>query len=137
MMKLLEIVKTIATSDETLKPSKEFGKTLGKTAVITQDVPGFIVNRLLVPFLLNAVRMLEFGVTSRENIDTGVNLGLNHPLGLLSLFDLIGLDTMLFIGDAVYDEYKDPQYAAPTLLRKMVTMGWLGRKTGKSFYEFK
>jgi 3-hydroxybutyryl-CoA dehydrogenase len=137
VMKLLEIVKTITTSEETLKIGKEFGKTLDKTIVIAKDMPGFIVNRLLVPYLFNAVRMLESGVATREDIDTGINLGLNHPLGPLSLFDLIGLDTMMFIGDAMYDEFKDPQYAPPPLLRKMVATGWLGRKTQKGFYEYR
>ncbi len=137
IMKLLEIVRTIATSEETLETGKEFGRTLDKTIVIAKDTPGFIVNRLLAPYLFNAVRMLEYGVATREDIDTGITLGLNHPIGPLSLLDLIGLDTMLFIGDAIYDEFKDPQYAAPTLLRKMVTRGWLGRKTKKGFYEYK
>jgi len=137
IMKLLEIVKTIATSDETLEAGKELGQKLDKTIVVAKDSPGFIVNRLLAPYLFNAVRMLEYGVASREDIDTGITLGLNHPIGPLSLLDLIGLDTMLFIGDAIYEEFKDPQYAAPTLLRKMVTVGWLGRKTKKGFYEYK
>ncbi len=137
LMKLLEIVKTIATSNDTLDIAKDFGKTLGKTVIIAQDTPGFIVNRLLVPFMLNAIRMLEAGIASREDIDTGVNLGLNHPMGPLTLCDFVGLDTLYFIANAMYDELKDPQYASPTLLRKMVTAGWLGRKSGKGFYEYK
>jgi len=137
VMKLLEIVKTIATSSETLETGQAFGKSLGKTIVIAQDTPGFIVNRLLVPFLFNAVRMLEAGIASREDIDSGINLGLNHPMGPLTLADLIGIDTLLFIADAMYAEFKDLQYAAPVLVRKMVTAGWLGRKTGKGFYEYK
>lgn len=136
IMKLLEIVKTIATSEETLETGKEFGKTLDKTVVIAQDVPGFIVNRLMVPFVLNAIRMLEAKVATREDIDTGITLGLNHPIGPLTLADLIGLDTLHFIASSIYDEFKDPQYASPPLLRKMVTVGWLGRKTGKGFYEY-
>ncbi len=137
LMKLLEVVKTIATSTETLETGKDFGKSVGKTVVITQDAPGFIVNRLLVPFLLNAIRMFDAGVATREDIDAGINLGLNHPMGPLALADLIGLDTLYFIASAIYDEFKDPQYAPPTLLKKMVTAGWLGRKTGKGFYEYK
>ena len=137
IMKLLEIVKTIATSGETLEIGQTFGKSLGKTIVIAQDTPGFIVNRLLVPFLFNAIRMLEIGIASREDIDAGINLGLNHPMGPLTLADLVGIDTLLFIADAMYAEFKDPQYAAPTLMRKMVTAGWLGRKAGKGFYEYK
>ena len=101
------------------------------------DTPGFIVNRLVVPFMLNAIRMLEAGVATREDIDNGVTLGLNHPMGPLTLADLIGLDTLLFIANSTYDEFKDSQFAPPVLLTKMVTAGWLGRKTGKGFYEYK
>ena len=137
VMKLLEIVRTVATSEETLETGKEFGKSLGKTIVIAQDAPGFIVNRLMVPQILNAIRMLESGVATREDIDTAMTLGLNHPMGPLALADLVGLDTLLFIADGIYEEFKDAQYAAPTLLKKMVTAGWLGRKTGKGFYDYK
>ncbi|MFC1915473.1 3-hydroxyacyl-CoA dehydrogenase family protein [Chloroflexota bacterium] len=136
-MKLLEIVKTTATSNETLEIGKNFGKSLGKTIIIAQDVPGFIVNRLMVPQILNAIRMVEAGVATREDIDTGITSGLNHPLGPLSLVDLIGLDTLYHIADGIYTEFKDPQFAPPTLLKNMVTAGWLGRKTGKGFYEYK
>ena len=136
-MKLMEIIKTIATSDETLEIGKNFGKSLGKTAIIAKDAPGFIVNRLMVPQILNAIRMLEAGVATKEDIDTGLTLGLNHPLGPLGLADLVGLDTLYFIANSIYDEFKDPQFASPTLLKKMVTAGWLGRKTGKGFYDYK
>jgi len=136
IMKLIEIVRTIATSEDTLETGKKLGEKLGKQIVVAKDTPGFIVNRLLAPYLFNAVTLLENEVATKEDIDTGVSLGLNHPIGPLALLDLIGLDTMLFIGDAIYDEFKDPQYAAPTLLRKMVTMGWLGRKTKKGFYDY-
>ena len=137
IMKLLEIVRTIATSDETLDTGRTFGASLGKTVVLAKDTPGFIVNFLLMPFLLNAICMLDAGVASREDIDTAINLGLGHPMGPLTLADLIGLDTILFVVSAIYEELKDPQYAPPPLLRKMVTAGWLGRKTGKGFYEYK
>jgi len=137
VMKLLEIVKSIATSSETLEIGREFGKSVGKTTVIAQDAPGFIVNRLMVPQMLNAIRMLEAGVATREDIDTGVNLGLNHPMGPLTLSDLVGLDTLFFIANGMYAEFKDPQFVPPTLLTKMVTAGWLGRKTGKGFYDYK
>ncbi len=136
LMKLLEIVKTIATSDETLEIGKEFGKSTKKTIVIARDTPGFIINYLLLPFLLNAIRMLDAGVATREDIDTAINLGLNHPMGPLTLADHIGLDTILYVS-AIYEETKDPQYAPPPLLKKMVTAGWLGRKTGKGFYDYK
>jgi len=136
LMKLLEIVKTIATSDETLEVGKEFGKSLGKTIVIAKDTPGFIVNDLMIPYLLHAIRMLNAGVATKEDIDTAINLGLGHPMGPLALSDLIGLDTALFVASAMYEEFKEPQYAPPPLLKKMVAAGWLGRKTGKGFYEY-
>ncbi len=137
LMKLLEIVKTIATSDETLEIAKEFGKSIGKTTIIAPDTPGFIVNRLLLPFMLSACRMLEAGLATKEDIDTGVRLGLGHPMGPLALADLIGIDTSLFIANAIYEELKDPLYTPPIILKKMVATGWLGRKTGKGFYEYK
>ena len=137
IMKLLEIVKTITTSDETLKVCKDFGNSLEKTIVIAQDTPGFIVNRLMVPFLLNAIRVLDAGVATREDIDIAVILGLGHPMGPLTLADFIGLDVVLAIANAMYEEFKDPQYVPPVLLKKMVTTGWLGRKARKGFYEYK
>jgi len=136
-MKLVEIVKTIVTSDETLEMAKEFGQSLGKTTIVAPDTPGFIVNRLLLPFMLAACRMLETGGATKEDIDTGVRLGLGHPMGPLTLADLIGLDTVLYIANAIFEELKDPLYAPPVILRKMVATGWLGRKTGKGFYEYK
>ena len=137
LMKLLEIVRTIATSDETLEIGKTFGKSLGKTIVTAKDTPGFIANYLEMPYLLNSMRMMDAGVATKEDIDTTMNLGFNYPMGPLTLCDLIGLDTILFVVDAIYEETKDPQYAAPPILRKMVTAGWLGRKTGKGFYDYK
>jgi 3-hydroxybutyryl-CoA dehydrogenase len=137
LMALLEIVPTIMTSEDTLKTGRELGKALGKTIVIARDTPGFIVNRLAMPFILNAIRMLENGTASREDIDNAVKLGLNHPMGPLALADLVGLDVISFIVDSTYQETKDPRFAAPVLLHKMLTAGWLGRKTGKGFYEYK
>ena len=136
VMTIVEIVKTIATSDETLETGKTFGKSLGKNIVIAQDTPGFIVNRLWIPFVLDAARMLETGITTKEDIDTGIHLGLNHPMGPLALADLIGLDTIMFIADAIYEELKDPHYAVPPLWKRMFTAGHLGRKTGKGFYDY-
>ncbi len=137
LMKLLEIVKTTATSDETLETAKEFGNSVGKTVIIASDTPGFIVNRLLMPFMLAAFRMLEAGLATKEDIDTGARLGLGHPMGPLTLADLIGMDTVLHIANAIYEELKDPLYAPPIILKEMVAAGRLGRKTGKGFYEYK
>lgn len=137
VMKLLEVVRTVATSEETLEIGRSFGQSLGKTPVISPDSPGFIVNRLMVPQVLNAIGMLETGVATREDIDNGVTLGLNHPIGPLALADLIGLDTLYLVAIAIYDEFKDPQFAPPTLLKKMVSAGWLGRKSGKGFFDYK
>ena len=137
VMKLVEVVKTIATSPETIAAGKQFGEKCGKKVVIAQDSPGFIVNRLMIPFILNAIHMMDSGIATKEDIDAGINLGLNHPMGPLALADLIGLDTVYFIANAMYAELKDPQFIAPPLLGKMVTAGWLGRKTGKGFYDYK
>ncbi len=137
VMKLLEIVKTIATSDETVKASQKFGESLGKTTVIAQDAPGFIVNRLWIPFLLHSIRLYEEGVASREDIDNAIMLGLNYPMGPLTLSDMVGIDVVKFVSDALYEQLKDPRYIVPTLVEKMVTAGWLGRKTGKGFYDYK
>ena len=137
VMKLLEIVKTIATSDEVVEVSKKFGESLGKTTVIAPDTPGFIVNRLWIPYLLHAIRLLEDGVASREDIDNAVMMGLNYPMGPLTLADMTGLDVVMFVANAIYDQLKDPRYIMPTLVEKMVAAGWLGRKTGKGFYEYK
>ncbi len=136
IMKCLEIVRTIATSSETLETGKAFGQKVGKTIVVARDTPGFIVNGLLMPWFVNAIQMYDNGIATREDIDTSINLGLNHPMGPLTLADFVGLDTILFILDAMYLEFKDTRYAAPPLLRKMVTAGWLGRKSGKGFYDY-
>ncbi|MDH4137675.1 MAG: 3-hydroxybutyryl-CoA dehydrogenase [Anaerolineae bacterium] len=136
VMPLLELVRTILTSDETLAIAQEFGQSVGKTTVVAKDTPGFIVNRLLIPYLLDAVRIYEDGLATREDIDTAIKLGLNHPMGPLTVLDLVGLDTTLFIADAMFEELKDPRYAAPPLLRRMVLAGHLGRKSGKGFYDY-
>jgi 3-hydroxybutyryl-CoA dehydrogenase len=136
VMPLIEFVRTILTSDQTMAIAHEFGASLGKTMVTAKDTPGFIVNRLLIPYLLQAVQVYEDGLSTREDIDTAIKLGLAHPMGPLTLLDFVGLDTTLFIADAMYDEYKDPRYAAPPLLRRMVLAGHLGRKSGKGFYDY-
>jgi 3-hydroxybutyryl-CoA dehydrogenase len=137
VMPLIEFVRTILTSDETMETARQFGASLGKTMVTAKDTPGFIVNRLLIPYLLDAVQVYENGLASREDIDTAIKLGLNHPMGPLTLLDFVGLDTTLFIADAMFEEYKDPRYAAPPLLRRMVLAGQLGRKSGKGFYDYR
>lgn len=137
VMPLIEFVRTILTSDDTMRVAHEFGDSLGKTMVTAKDTPGFIVNRLLVPYLLDAVQIYENGLATKEDIDTAIKLGLNHPMGPLTLLDLVGLDTCLFIADAMYQEYKDARYAAPPLLRRMVLAGHLGRKSGRGFYDYR
>ena len=137
VMRLLEVGRTVATSEETLEIIRNFGRSLGKTVITAPDSPGFIVNRLMVPQVMNAIRMLEAGVASKEDIDNGMMLGLNHPVGPLAVADLVGLDTFYYIASAMYDKFKDPQFAPPILLEKMVTAGWLGRKTGKGFFDYK
>jgi len=137
VMQLLELVRTIMTSEETIETVKTWGATLGKTVVVAPDVGGFIVTRLFTPFLLGAIRMLEAGIASRDEIDISMKLAVNHPMGPLEVVDFIGLDTELSIAETLYEETKDAKYAPPLLLKKMVTAGWLGRKTGKGFYEYK
>ena len=137
VMQLLELVKTIMTSQETIETVKGWGVTLGKTVVVAPDIGGFIVTRLFTPFLLGAVRMLEAGIATRDEIDTSMKLAVNHPMGPLEVIDFIGLDTELSVAETLYEETKDPKYAPPLLLKKMVTAGWLGRKTGKGFFEYK
>ena len=136
VMKVVEVVRTIATSEETLEITRSVCKTLGKIVVVAKDAPGFLSNRISTPFLLNAVRMLESGAGTKEDIDTLIKEGMGHPMGPLTLLDLIGIDTVYRGALAIYEETKDAQYFPPTLMRQMVAMGWLGRKTGKGFYDY-
>lgn len=136
VMPLLEMVRSFLTGDETYETARAFGEALGKKVIVAKDLPGFVVNALLVPFQLDAMRFYENGMASKEDIDTGVRLGLNHPMGPLELSDFVGLDTILFIADEMFRENKDPRYAAPPLLRRMVAAGHHGRKTGKGFYDY-
>jgi 3-hydroxybutyryl-CoA dehydrogenase len=136
LMKLLEVVKAVTTSEETLVTAREFGETIGKTVVVAPDVPGYIHNRLTAVLSIAAIKMLEDKVASRDDIDTALKLGSNFPMGRLELLDLVGLDTVLAGYENLYQEYRDPKYAPPLLLRRMVAAGWLGRKSGKGFYEY-
>ncbi len=136
VMKPVEMIRGLGTAEETLARCRAFCEALGKTVIACKDYPGFIVNLLLVPYLLDAVRALELGVASKEDIDAAVHLGLNHPMGPLTLLDFVGIDTTYYIAEAMYAEFKDARYAAPPLLRKMVLAGYHGRKTGRGFYDY-
>ena len=136
VMNLVEIIKGQATDEETAKVIVDVSKKLGKETVIVNEAPGFAVNRILVPTLLEAVFAIQEGVATVEDMDTAVRLGLNWPMGPLTLLDFVGLDTALHISDYFVDEFKDSKYRAPTLLRKMVRAGWLGRKSGMGFYDY-
>jgi 3-hydroxybutyryl-CoA dehydrogenase len=136
VMRLIEYVRTLTTSDETLETARVFGESLGKRIIVSKDRAGFIINFLLIPYLTEAVRMLEQGFASREDIDVGMMLGTSYPMGPFTLLDYVGLDTTLYIADILFDELKESRFAAPTLLRQMVAAGYLGRKTGRGFYDY-
>ncbi|HCG01408.1 MAG TPA: 3-hydroxybutyryl-CoA dehydrogenase [Chloroflexi bacterium] len=138
VMKLVELVRGLQTSEGTMTTLREFGAALGKKVVVAKDTPGFIVNYLLVPYLLDAVRMVENGTATAEDIDTGITLGLNHPMGPITLLDYVGIDTTLYIADVMYEEFRDSKYAAPPLLRAMVRARFNGaRKPGNGgFYDY-
>ncbi len=136
VMKLVEIVRTISTSEETIETIRQFAISLGKTPVLAKDTAGFIVNFLLIPYLLAAIRMLENGTATRDDIDTAMKLGCGYPMGPFTLLDYVGLDTTLWAAEAIYEEYKDPLYAPPPLLRRMVLSGMSGKKSGKGFYDY-
>ncbi len=137
VMKLVEVIRGLATSDETFKTTWDLAEKFGKTPAEANDYPGFIANRILMPMINEAVYCLYHGVGTRENIDTVMKLGMNHPMGPLALADLIGLDTCLAIMDTLSDGFKDSKYRPCPLLRKYVEAGWLGKKTGRGFYEYK
>jgi 3-hydroxybutyryl-CoA dehydrogenase len=135
-MQLIELVRTLTTSDETLAAVHAVGERLGKRMIVSKDRAGFIVNYLLMPYMLDAVRMLEQGFASKEDIDLGMMLGTSYPMGPFTLADFVGLDTALHIADVLFEAFKEPRFAAPTLLRQMVAAGWLGRKSGRGFYHY-
>jgi 3-hydroxybutyryl-CoA dehydrogenase len=136
IMRLVEIVQTLSTSASTIEEVKKFALSLAKTPVLAKDSAGFIVNFLLIPYLIAAIRMLENGMASRDDIDTAMKLGCGYPMGPFTLLDYVGLDTTLWAAEAIYEEYKDPLYAPPPLLRRMVVSGMTGRKSGRGFYEY-
>ena len=136
VMPLLEVVRAVTTSDEAFELGLAFGEKLGKTVVPTKDKAGFIVNRLLVPYLLDAMRAYEEGFGSIDEIDAAMKAGAGHPMGPLTLSDFVGLDTLASIGDVMFDEYREKRFAAPPILRKMVAAGYFGRKSGKGFYDY-
>jgi 3-hydroxybutyryl-CoA dehydrogenase len=136
LMKLVEVVRTIVTKEEAEQAALEFVRATGKTPIRTSDRTGFIVNRLLVPYILDAIRALENGVGSIEEIDAGMKLGCGHPMGPFTLLDFVGLDTTYYIAGIMFDEFKEARFAAPPLLKRMVLAGTLGRKTGRGFYDY-
>jgi 3-hydroxybutyryl-CoA dehydrogenase len=136
LMKLVEVVRTIATSEEVFETAVAFAAKLGKVPVRTMDSSGFIVNRLLVPYLLDAIRAYEEGVGSIEDIDNAMKLGCGYPMGPFTLLDFVGLDTCYYITHVMFEEFKEKRFAAPPLLKRMVMAGWYGRKTGKGFYDY-
>ncbi len=136
LMKLVEVIRSLTTTDETYRTAFEFAQALGKEPITAPDRPGFIVNRLLVPYLLAAVRAYENGLGTLEDIDKGMQLGCGHPMGPFTLLDFVGLDTTYYIGNIMFEEFRDPAFAPPPLLKRMVLAGRLGRKSGRGFYDY-
>ena len=135
-MKLVEVIRALTTSDETYRSVFGFAQSLGKEPITAPDKPGFIVNRLLVPYLLDAVRSHEQGLGTVEDIDKGMKLGTGYPMGPFTLLDFVGLDTTYYIANIMFEEYREPAYAPPPLLKRMVLAGRLGRKSGHGFYKY-
>ena len=136
VMKLVEVIRALTTTEETYKTVFELAKALGKNPVTVVDRPGFIVNRLLIPYLLDAIRAYEQGLGSMEDIDQAMQLGCGHPMGPFTLLDFIGLDTTYFIANIMFEEFRQPSYAPPPLLKRMVLAGHLGKKSGQGFYKY-
>jgi len=136
VMKLVEVVRTIATSEGTFRTAFEFAKTLGKEPIVAKDTSGFIVNRLLVPYMLDAIRALEQGLGTIEDIDKGMVLGTGYPMGPFTLSDFVGVDTLYRIAEIMFEEYRETRFAPPPLLKRMVSMGYFGRKSGRGFYDY-
>jgi 3-hydroxybutyryl-CoA dehydrogenase len=136
LMKLVEVIRALTTSDATHANALAFARSLGKQVIGAPDRPGFIVNRLLVPYLLDAIRAYERGLGTIEDIDRAMTLGCGHPMGPFTLLDFVGLDTTFYIANIMYDEFREPTFAPPPLLKRMVAAGWLGRKSGRGFYSY-
>jgi 3-hydroxybutyryl-CoA dehydrogenase len=136
LMKLVEVVRTILTDDATVTAATEWVRAVGKVPVQTKDSTAFIVNRLLVPYLLDAIRLYESGLASLEDIDQAMKLGCGYPMGPFTLLDLVGLDTTMYVAEVMFEEFREPRYAPPPLLKRMVMAGRLGRKTGRGFYSY-
>ncbi|HBP21838.1 MAG TPA: 3-hydroxybutyryl-CoA dehydrogenase [Planctomycetes bacterium] len=136
VMKLVELVQGIESTEETIAEGRAFVEGLGKTTILAKDTPGFVINVLLVPYLCDAVRLLEAGVATKEDIDEGMKLGCGMPMGPITLLDFVGLDTTLAISEVLHGEFGDPKYAAPPLLRRMVESGFMGKKCGRGFYDY-
>jgi len=136
LMKLVEVVRTILTDDQAVLQASEWVQTVGKVPVRTKDATAFIVNRLLVPYLLDAVRVYESGLASLEDIDQAMKLGCGYPMGPFTLLDLVGLDTTMYVAEVMFEEFREPRYAPPPLLKRMVMAGQLGRKSGRGFYDY-
>jgi 3-hydroxybutyryl-CoA dehydrogenase len=136
VMKLVEVVRTIVTDDEAFRTAFEFARSLGKEPVVAKDTSGFIVNRLLVPYMLDAIRGLEQGLASIEDIDRSMTLGTGYPMGPFTLSDFVGIDTLYRISEIMFEEFREPRFAPPPLLKRMVTMGYIGRKAKKGFYDY-
>jgi len=136
LMKLVEIIRALSTNEAAFERAKGYVEAIGKTPVITKDAPGFIVNRLLVPYILDAIRVYESGLASKEDIDNGMKLGCGYPMGPLQLLDFVGLDTTYYIANILFEEFREPRFAPPPLLKRMVLAGHLGRKSGRGFYDY-
>jgi 3-hydroxybutyryl-CoA dehydrogenase len=136
VMKLVEVVRTIAVGQDAFDAAYAFAKSLGKQPVEAKDTSGFIVNRLLVPYMLDAIRCLEQGLASTEDIDRAMTLGTGYPMGPFTLSDFVGIDTLYFIADIMFEEFREPRFAPPPLLRRMVSLGYYGRKTKRGFYDY-
>jgi len=137
VMKLVEVVRSIATDADAFRVAYDFASSLGKTPIEAKDTSGFVVNRLLVPYMLDAIRCLEQGLASMEDIDTAMTLGTGYPMGPFVLCDFVGIDTLYYISEIMFEEFREPRFAPPPLLRRMVTLGYYGRKTKRGFYDYR